>query len=67
MSEQLQVFLIIAPMVLALAFGLWAGLGYPGLYGRHESSKTLRRRSLADLLADWFVRVVDGRGKKETD
>jgi hypothetical protein len=67
MSEQLQVFLIIAPMVLALAFGLWAGLGYPGLYRKYESSKTLRRRSPADLLADWFVRVVDGRGKKETD
>ncbi len=65
MSERVQVFLIIAPMVLALAFGLWVGLGYPGLYDRHES--TARRRSPSEIFADWVVTILDGRGKKEID
>ncbi len=68
MSPGFQVFLIIAPMVLALAFGVWAGLGYPGLYDKYESSgRHLRRRSPGDWLADLVVRVLDGRGRKETD
>jgi hypothetical protein len=67
MSERIQVFLIIAPMVLALAFGLWVGLGYPGLYDRHESTARRRRRSPSEIFADWVVAILDGRGKKEID
>jgi hypothetical protein len=67
MSERIQVFLIVAPMVLALAFGLWVGLGYPGLYDRDESTTRRRRRSPSEMFADWVVGILDGRGNKETD
>lgn len=73
MSERIQVFLIIAPMVLALAFGLWAGLGYPGLDDEGEDAgagaprRHRRPRSPSEILADWVVGMLDGRGKKETD
>jgi hypothetical protein len=66
-SEQLQLFLIIAPMVLALAFGIWVGLGYPGLYGKYDSPHHPSHRSPADIFSDWVVRILDGRPKKETD
>ncbi len=32
MSESTLIIVLIVPMVLALAFGIWAGLGYPGLF-----------------------------------
>lgn len=58
-DEILLVFLL-AGMVLALAFGLWAGLGYPGLYGKYESTGTKApRRTPFEMLMDWVVRRLD--------
>jgi hypothetical protein len=47
--------LLTVPMVLALAFGLWAGLGYPGLYDRYESTGRAPRRTPFEMLVDWVV------------
>lgn len=69
MSPEFQVFLIIFGMVLALAVGIWVGLGYPGLYGKYEATGSLnrRRRTLFEMLLDWIVVRMDRRGKKEPD
>lgn len=52
--------LLTVPMVLALAFGLWAGLGYPGLYDRYESTGRAPRRTPFEMLVDWVVERFGG-------
>lgn len=58
MSEDLLVGLILASMALAFVLGIWIGLGYPGLYDRHEgtSSRVPRKspyRVLLDRAGEW--------------
>jgi len=52
--------LLTVPMVLALVFGLWAGLGYPGLYDRYESTGRTPRRTPLEMLVDWIVERFGG-------
>lgn len=65
MSEQLLVGLILASMALAFALGIWIGLGYPGLYDRHEEgggSRVPRKppyRILLDRLDAWTRSAVE--------
>ncbi|MFQ5678083.1 MAG: hypothetical protein ACE5HP_01330 [Gemmatimonadota bacterium] len=60
MSDRTLLVLLGVGMVLALGFGIWAGLGYPGLYGRYESTgKRAPRRTPVEMLMDWVVRRLD--------
>jgi len=60
MSDEALLILLLVPMVLALAFGVWVGLGYPGLYGRFEASGRTPARSPWEMLVDWIVDRLDG-------
>lgn len=60
MGHHVLLVLLILPMILALAFGLWAGLGYPGLYDRYESSDLPTRRTPFEMLMDWLVKKLGG-------
>ena len=52
MSDATLLVILLIPMVLALAFGVWAGLGYPGMHGRYESTgKPPRELPVTRLLA----------------
>lgn len=60
MSDQMLFFLLIAGMVLALAVGIWIGLGYPGLYEKYESTGTKApRRTPLEMLMDWILEKID--------
>lgn len=61
MSDLALLVLLVAPMVLALGFGIWAGLGYPGLYGRYEKTGKAPRRTPFEMLMDWIVSLWDRR------
>jgi len=67
MSPEFQLFLVILGMVLALALGIWVGLGYPGLYEKHEATGFInrRRRTPFEAITDWIVEKIDQRGKKK--
>ncbi len=52
MSDQTLLMLLVFPAVLAFAFGIWAGLGYPGMYDKYEKTGKAPRES--PLL--WLVR-----------
>ena len=45
MSERTLLLILSIPAVLAFAFGIWAGLGYPGLYDKYESTGRAPRES----------------------
>lgn len=61
MSDLTLLILLLIPAVLALAFGIWAGLGYPGLYDRYEATGRAPRRTPFEMLIDWLVRRWDRR------
>lgn len=44
MSDGVLLIVLLVPMALALLFGIWAGLGYPGLYDRYERTGRAPRR-----------------------
>jgi hypothetical protein len=54
MSDGTLLALLLVGVGLAFAFGLWAGLGYPGLYDRYESTGKVPRGSPFQMLSDWF-------------
>lgn len=60
MSELALLILLAVPLAMALALGVWIGLGYPGLYGRYESGGGTRARSPWERLVDWIVGKLDG-------
>lgn len=59
MSDEVLLVLLLIPMVLALAFGIWIGLGYPGLFDRYERTGKVSRRTPFEQLMDWIVRRFD--------
>lgn len=60
MSDRTLLWLLLLGMVLALGYGIWAGLGYPGLYEKYESTGTKApRRTPFELLMDWIVERLD--------
>jgi len=59
MSDRTLFLLAVTSMVLALALGIWIGLGYPGLYGKYEKTGRAPRLSPFELLVDWIVRKLD--------
>lgn len=59
MSPTILLVLLAVPMVLALAYGIWVGLGYPGLYDRYEKSGRAPRKTPWQMLVDWVVEKLD--------
>lgn len=56
MNDLTLLVLIIVGGVLAFAFGIWIGLGYPGLYGKYDATGKAPRMSPFEMLADWVWR-----------
>ena len=53
MNDLTLLILLIAGAILALAVGIWIGLGYPGLYEKYESTGRAPRESPFQMLVDW--------------
>lgn len=62
MSGALLLVLLVAPLVGALALGVWIGLGYPGLEDRRERPARTRRRRRTpfEMIVDRIVGFFDG-------
>lgn len=60
MSYQALLVVLALPMILALGYGVWAGLGYPGLYDRYEPVGRTRRRTPFEMFMDWLVERLGG-------
>ncbi len=54
MSDRTILTLIIVSSVLAFGFGMWAGLGYPGLFEKHAKTGKAPRTSPFQMLMDWI-------------
>ena len=53
MSDRTFLILLVVASALALALGVWIGLGYPGLYERYENTGTKApRRAPVRILLD---------------
>lgn len=59
MSPTTILVLLSAPLVLAFAYGIWVGLGYPGLYDRYEKTGRTPRKTPWEMLVDWLVDRLD--------
>ena len=58
-SDQILLTIIIVCGIFAFAFGIWAGLGYPGLFDKYEKTGRVSRTSPFEMLIDWiFGRFV---------
>lgn len=45
MTDQTLLLLILITGILAFGFGIWAGLGYPGLYDKYDRTGRAPRES----------------------
>jgi len=45
MTDRTLLLILSIPAVLAFGFGIWAGLGYPGLYDKYERTGRASRES----------------------
>jgi len=45
MGDGTLLLILLIPAALAFAFGLWAGMGYPGMYGKYERTGRAPRQS----------------------
>ncbi|MEN8145118.1 MAG: hypothetical protein ABFS14_09225 [Gemmatimonadota bacterium] len=62
MTDQIFLAVLIILGVLALGFGLWAGLGYPGYYDKYEKTGRAPRGSPWQIVIDWiFDRLIRTR------
>ena len=59
MSPTTLLVLLVVPLVLAFAYGIWVGLGYPGLYDRYEKTGRAPRKTPWQMLVDWVVDRLD--------
>lgn len=64
MKESTLVTLLVAGMAMALALGIWIGLGYPGLYDKYELTGRASRRSPFDMLVDRVVSAFGGKRRR---
>ena len=59
MNDRILLGIIIVSGAVALGFGIWAGLGYPGLFGKYEKTGRVSRSSPFEVLIDWvFGRFI---------
>lgn len=61
MSDRTLLIILLIPMVVAFAFGIWAGLGYPGRYDKYESTGKVPRSTPFERMMEWVVRRLDRR------
>lgn len=54
MSDGVLLILLAIPAIIAFAFGIWAGLGYPGLYDRYASGGKAPREAPYKRLLRWL-------------
>jgi len=59
MNDLTLLIILVALAAVALAIGIWVGLGYPGLYDKYESTGKAPRVSPFEMLMDWVVRRFD--------
>jgi len=59
-SDRTLIILLAIPAILAFAFGIWAGLGYPGVYDKYESTGKVPRELPFKRLLAWFSRLMGG-------
>lgn len=66
MSDQTLLVLLVIASALALAVGIWIGLGYPGLYDRYQDtgSKAPRKAPIRMLLDRFGGNRRDGGGRR---
>ncbi len=53
MNDLTLLIILVAGAVVAFGVGIWAGLGYPGLYEKYESTGRVPRESPFQMLVDW--------------
>lgn len=54
MNDSILLGIIVVSGIIALGFGIWAGLGYPGLYQKYEKTGRVSRTSPFEMLVDWI-------------
>ena len=54
MNDRILLAIIVVSGILALGFGIWAGLGYPGLYDKYEKTGRVSRSSPFEMMIDWI-------------
>lgn len=59
MNDRTFLTILIILSVLAFGFGIWAGLGYPGLYDKYEKTGKAPRTSPFEMLVDRLFRRFD--------
>ena len=57
MDDRTVLTILIVLSVIAFAFGIWAGLGYPGLYDKYEKTGRAPRLSPFEMLMDRLFRM----------
>ena len=60
-SDQVLLPVLITLAVIAFAAGIWAGLGYPGLYDKYEKTGRAPRVTPFEMLMDWLLQRFDRR------
>lgn len=65
MTDRTFLTLLIVAGILALAVGVWIGLGYPGLYDRYDDTgaRAPRQAPIRTLLARFGGTRRSGRGR----
>jgi len=53
-NDRILLGIIVVSGILAFGFGIWAGLGYPGLYEKYEKTGRVSRTSPFEMLVDWL-------------
>jgi len=59
MDDRTLLTILIVLSVIAFGLGIWAGLGYPGLYRKHEKTGRASRLSPFEMLMDRLFRRFD--------
>ena len=59
MTDRTFLTILIVLSVIAFAYGIWAGLGYPGRYDKYEKTGKAPRMSPFEMLWDRVFRRFD--------